>query len=522
MAAGTGTPGRRCPAKPQTANATARRFFPILSSIPTAAQGAENGAPRAVLVGVDLGGAAAFDPTLDELAQLAVSAGDAPVARLTARRRAPDATLFVGAGKADELKALVAQSGADGVIFDQALSPAQQRNLERHLGVPVSDRTALIIDIFGDRARSHEGKLQVELARLQYLATRLVRRWSHLERQRGGIGNRGGPGEAQIELDRRMIGTRIKQVKERLERVKRQRGTQRRARERSGSLRVSLVGYTNAGKSTLFNALVKARSFAADQLFATLDTTTRSLWLEGADRSVVLSDTVGFIRDLPHKLIEAFEATLQEAADADLLLLARADGLHLVGPDRCALVDQPAFDGSRRLATVEARTASTGSRPYHPAALTRLADRAAVLTAATLLGIGAHLVEVSVAYVAQRHQFGRPVGSFQAIKHRLADAHLAVEFARPLTWVAAHQVGELAPGDPEASTAAAAAKVAAAAAEAAANTHALQCHGGIGFTWEHDLHLWLKRGKALESAYGTPARHRARIADDLFGPGRKR
>ena len=273
-----------------------------------------------MLVGVDLGGAAAFDPTLDELAQLAVSAGDAPVARLTARRRAPDATLFVGAGKADELKALVAQAGADGVIFDQALSPAQQRNLERHLGVPVSDRTALIIDIFGDRARSHEGKLQVELARLQYLATRLVRRWSHLERQRGGIGNRGGPGEAQIELDRRMIGTRIKQVKERLERVKRQRGTQRKARERSGSLRVSLVGYTNAGKSTLFNALAKARSFAADQLFATLDTTTRSLWLDGADRSVVLSDTVGFIRDLPHKLIEAFEATLQEAAEADLLL----------------------------------------------------------------------------------------------------------------------------------------------------------------------------------------------------------
>ncbi|MFM7703448.1 MAG: GTPase HflX, partial [Rubrivivax sp.] len=177
-----------------------------------------------------------------------------------------------------------------------------------------------ILDIFALRAKSHEGKLQVELARLQYQATRLVRRWSHLERQQGGIGTRGGPGEAQIELDRRMIGYRIKQVKERLEKVKRQRGTQRRARERRGTFRVSLVGYTNAGKSTLFNALVKARSYAADQLFATLDTTTRALWLGEAQAQVSLSDTVGFLRDLPHKLVVAFEATLQEAADADLLL----------------------------------------------------------------------------------------------------------------------------------------------------------------------------------------------------------
>jgi GTP-binding protein HflX len=276
--------------------------------------------PRAVLVGVDIGQSAGFDPALEELALLAASAGDEVVGRVTARRRAPDAALFVGSGKADEIKALVLGTQASGVIFDQALSPAQQRNLERHLGVPVADRTSLILDIFGDRARSHEGKLQVELARLQYLATRLVRRWSHLERQRGGIGARGGPGEAQIELDRRMIGDRIKTVKERLEKVKRQRGTQRKARERRGTFRVSLVGYTNAGKSTLFNALVKARSYAADQLFATLDTTTRQLWLAEAGGSVSLSDTVGFIRDLPHKLVEAFEATLQEAADADLLL----------------------------------------------------------------------------------------------------------------------------------------------------------------------------------------------------------
>lgn len=275
---------------------------------------------RAVLVGVDVGGNAQFDATLDELALLAASAGDVAVARVTAKRRAPDPALFVGSGKADEIKALVAATAAHGVIFDQALSPAQQRNLERHLGCPVADRTGLILDIFADRAQSHEGKLQVELARLQYQATRLVRRWSHLERQQGGIGTRGGPGEAQIELDRRMIGDRIKTVKERLEKVKRQRGTQRKQRERRGTFRVSLVGYTNAGKSTLFNALVKARAYAADQLFATLDTTTRALWLNEAQSQVSLSDTVGFIRDLPHKLVEAFEATLQEAAEADLLL----------------------------------------------------------------------------------------------------------------------------------------------------------------------------------------------------------
>jgi GTPase len=279
-----------------------------------------DGLTRAVLVGVDIGGDARFDASLDELALLAASAGDLVVARVIARRRAPDPAFFVGSGKADEIKALVAGTQAQGVIFDQALSPAQQRNLERHLGVAVADRTSLILDIFAQRAQSHEGKLQVELAQLQYMATRLVRRWSHLERQQGGIGTRGGPGEAQIELDRRMIGERIKSVKERLEKVKRQRGTQRKARERRGTFRISLVGYTNAGKSTLFNSLVKAKAYAADQLFATLDTTTRALWLSEAQSSVSLSDTVGFIRDLPHKLVEAFEATLQEAADADLLL----------------------------------------------------------------------------------------------------------------------------------------------------------------------------------------------------------
>ena len=281
---------------------------------------AHEGLARAILVGVDIGGNKSFDESLDELALLAESAGDLPVARVIARRRASDPALFVGSGKADEIKALVEAHQAEAVLFDQALSPAQQRNLERHLGVAVADRTMLILEIFGERAQSHEGKLQVELARLQYLATRLVRRWSHLERQRGGIGNRGGPGEAQIELDRRLIGERIKSVKQRLDKVKRQRSTQSRSRERNQTFRVSLVGYTNAGKSTLFNLLVKAQTYAADQLFATLDTTTRQFHLDDVERSVSLSDTVGFIRDLPHKLIDAFEATLREATDADLLL----------------------------------------------------------------------------------------------------------------------------------------------------------------------------------------------------------
>ena len=275
-----------------------------------------------MLVGVDFGDPH-FDQELEELGLLAQTAGLLPVHRFVCKRRAPDAALFVGSGKAQEIKDMAIAMDAQEILFDQALSPAQQRNLERHMGMAVNDRTMLILEIFAQRARSHEGKLQVELARLQYLSTRLVRRWSHLERQRGGIGTRGGPGETQIELDRRMISQSIKRTKERLERVKKQRKTQRRQRSRNDHLGVSLVGYTNAGKSTLFNALVKAQTYAADQLFATLDTTTRQLYLGellGVPTSVSLSDTVGFIRDLPHTLVDAFEATLQEAAQADLLL----------------------------------------------------------------------------------------------------------------------------------------------------------------------------------------------------------
>lgn len=270
-------------------------------------------------MGVDFG-LPHFDGDLQELGLLAKTGGLEPVARLTCKRKAPDAALFVGSGKADEIKSLALMHGAVEVLFDQSLSPAQQRNLERHIGLPVNDRTLLILEIFAQRARSHEGKLQVELAKQQYLSTRLVRRWSHLERQSGGIGLRGGPGETQIELDRRMINDSIKRIKERLVKVKRQRNTQRRRRERHDTFNISLVGYTNAGKSTLFNALVKARAYAADQLFATLDTTTRQLYLGEAGRSVSLSDTVGFIRDLPHGLVEAFQATLQEATEADLLV----------------------------------------------------------------------------------------------------------------------------------------------------------------------------------------------------------
>jgi GTP-binding protein HflX len=253
-----------------------------------------------------------------EFDMLAKGAGAQVVATLVARRQRPDAAYFIGSGKVQEGVLLAQELEAEVILFDQPLSPAQQRNLERQFNLRVVDRVALILDIFALRAKSHEGKLQVELAQLQHLSTRLTRMWSHLERQRGGIGMR-GPGESQLEMDRRMIGAKVRLLRERLERVQRQRTTQRRSRVRGGTLSVSLVGYTNAGKSTLFNAMTRAGAFAADQLFATLDTTTRRVWIEGAGQ-ITLSDTVGFIRDLPLTLIAAFRATLEEAIQADLLL----------------------------------------------------------------------------------------------------------------------------------------------------------------------------------------------------------
>jgi len=275
------------------------------------------GGEKAVLVQLDFGEGDTLE-RLEELKLLAGSAGAITVAIVQGRRERPDSALYAGKGKVAEVAEAIRGMGADIAIFNHELSAAQQRNLEKELGCRVVDRTSLILDIFAQRARSHEGKLQVELAQLQHMATRLVRGWTHLERQKGGIGLR-GPGETQLETDRRLLGKRVKVLKDRLKLLGRQRAVRRRARTRREMLAVSLVGYTNAGKSTLFNALTKAGAYAADKLFATLDTTSRRLYLDGAGQ-VVLSDTVGFIRDLPHSLVAAFHATLEETASADLLL----------------------------------------------------------------------------------------------------------------------------------------------------------------------------------------------------------
>jgi GTPase len=255
--------------------------------------------------------------------RLVQSAGVRRFSVLTGKRHRPDARLYAGSGKVEEIGRAAAELNAGFVVFNHELSPAQQRNLERALegfGAPrVLDRTELILEIFAQRARTAEGKLQVELARLEHLSTRLVRGWTHLERQRGGLGKTGGPGEKQIELDRRYIANRTRVLRNKLTALVKQRGVQRHARSRGAVLSVSIVGYTNAGKSTLFNALSRAKAYEADKLFATLDTTSRRIWIEQAG-TVVVSDTVGFIRNLPHGLVAAFRATLEETVRADLLL----------------------------------------------------------------------------------------------------------------------------------------------------------------------------------------------------------
>ena len=271
----------------------------------------------AVLVALDFG-RDDHAASRTELEALVASAGARVLAVVEGRRSRPDPALFAGSGKVEELARVRAATGASLVIFNHELSPAQQRNLERAVGCRVVDRTSLILDIFAQRASSHEGKVQVELAQLEHQSTRLVRGWTHLERQKGGIGLR-GPGETQLETDRRLIGRRVKVLRTRLARLERQRTVQRRARARGEVLSLSLVGYTNAGKSTLFNALTHAGAYTADRLFATVDTTTRRLYLPALG-AITVSDTVGFIRGLPHTLIAAFRATLEETVHADLLL----------------------------------------------------------------------------------------------------------------------------------------------------------------------------------------------------------
>ncbi|MEO1079945.1 MAG: ribosome rescue GTPase HflX [Pseudomonadota bacterium] len=276
-----------------------------------------DGAERAVLVSLRLDSdAAGIEPR--EFEDLVVSAGGDPVAMVSGHRNAPQARSFVGSGKLGEIAQHLREEDASLVVFNHSLSPSQERNLEKELSARVLDRTGLILDIFAQRARTHEGKLQVELAQLEHMSTRLVRGWTHLERQKGGIGLR-GPGETQLETDRRLLRARIKSIRARLERVRRQRGQGRRSRQRAEMPTIALVGYTNAGKSTLFNQLTAAGVHAADQLFATLDPTLRRLDLPSLG-GAILADTVGFIARLPHGLVESFKATLEETREADLLL----------------------------------------------------------------------------------------------------------------------------------------------------------------------------------------------------------
>jgi GTP-binding protein HflX len=321
--------------------------------------------PEAVLVSLDVG-EADYAENLAEMRQLVASAGVSVHSVIQGRRLRPDPATFAGSGKVEEIAAEVAAHKAGLTVFNHELTPVQERNLEQRLNCRVIGRTSLILDIFAQRARSHEGKLQVELAQLEHLATRLVRGWTHLERQKGGIGLR-GPGETQLETDRRLLAKRVKVLKDKLAKVRNQREVQRRARARARLLSVSIVGYTNAGKSTLFNRLTRSDAYAADQLFATLDTTTRRVQLAGSGMAVV-SDTVGFIRRLPHTLVAAFQATLEETVHADLLL---------------HVVDASSVDRDAQIAAVNEVLAEIGAHGipqvlvYNKIDLTRLPTRVA-------------------------------------------------------------------------------------------------------------------------------------------------
>ncbi|AGF46939.1 GTP-binding protein HflX [Candidatus Kinetoplastibacterium desouzaii TCC079E] len=276
---------------------------------------------KSLIIGVNLNNNIFFNENLKEFFMLAESAGAVVSEYIVVKRDKPDKKYFIGKGKVEEISTiLLTNNSIEVVLFDQPLSPSQQRNLESIWKVRVVDRISLILDIFALRAKSHEGKLQVELAQLEYLSTRLTRMWTHLERQRGGIGMR-GPGESQLEMDRRIINDKVKILKDRIKKLRLRRDSQRSLREKNRAFSVSLVGYTNSGKSTLFNILAKENTYVADQLFATLDTTSRNIWINNSiNKNIVLSDTVGFIRDLPHSLIDSFHATLYEASSADLLL----------------------------------------------------------------------------------------------------------------------------------------------------------------------------------------------------------
>ncbi len=361
---------------------------------------------RALLVHIDIGTPVGADTdTVEELRLLASSAGATVVGLVTGSRAIPDPKLFVGSGKAEEVKAMAAAGGAELVIFNHALSPSQERNLERLLECRVVDRNGLILDIFAQRARSFEGKLQVELAQLRHLSTRLVRGWTHLERQKGGIGLR-GPGETQLETDRRLLAKRIAVLRDRIERIDAQRSQGRRARQKAELPTVSLVGYTNAGKSTLFNALTRAGVYQADQLFATLDPTLRRLDLPGR-ASVILADTVGFINHLPHELVAAFRSTLEETRTADLLL---------------HVIDAAAEVRDRRIADVEGVLAEIGAEdvprieifnkidllPGHPPGLDRDAlgrPRRVWVSAAT--GVGLDLLLAAIAELTRGDELHR-------------------------------------------------------------------------------------------------------------------